>query len=68
MYILNFVVPLLSPSLKWLANLSLFHHYNAVEIVRMGEPGWTGLIIFAATFVVCSAASIVIFRKRDLSV
>ena len=68
MYIVNFIVPLLSPSFKWIAELSFFHHYNAVEIVRSGALDWTAVIIFAATFAVCSAASIIIFRKRDLSV
>ena len=68
MYILNFIVPLLSPGSNWLAELSFFHHYNAVQIVRSGAPDWTAVIIFAATLIVCSAASVIIFRKRDLSV
>jgi len=68
MYILNFIVPVLRPSLKWLANLSLFHHYNAVEIVRSGALDWASVAIFATTFAVCSALSVVIFRRRDLSV
>lgn len=68
MYILNFIVPLLSPGLKWLAEISFFHHYNPIEIVRTGTPDRTALIIFGAAFLACSAASILIFRKRDLSV
>jgi ABC-2 type transport system permease protein len=68
MYILNFIVPLLSHSFSWLAEVSFFHHYNAVQIVRSGALDWTAVIIFSATFLVCSVASIIIFRKRDLSV
>ncbi len=68
MYILNFIVPLLSHRFTWLAEVSFFHHYNAVQVVRSGALDWTSVIIFAAAFVVCSAASIMIFRKRDLSV
>jgi len=68
MYILNFIVPLLSHSFSWLANVSFFHHYNGVQIVRSGALDWTAVIIFAVTFLVCSAASIIIFRRRDLSV
>jgi len=68
MYILNFIVPLLSHNLIWLSEISFFHHYNAVEIVRSGALDWTAVIIFAVTFAVCSAASILIIRRRDLSV
>jgi ABC-2 type transport system permease protein len=68
MYIINFIVPLLGPGLKWLSNLSFFHHYNAIEIARSGNADTTALIIYGATFIVCSAASVIIFRRRDLSV
>lgn len=68
MYIINFIVPLLGTGLKWLSNLSFFHHYNAIEIARSGNVDATALIIYGATFIVCSAASVIIFRRRDLSV
>jgi ABC-2 type transport system permease protein len=67
MYILNFIVPLLSHSFRWLAEVSFFHHYNAVQIVRSGALDGTAVIIFAATFLVCSTASVMVFRRRDLS-
>jgi ABC-2 type transport system permease protein len=67
MYIINFIIPLLNPGIKWLAEISFFHHYNPIEIVRTGASDWTALIIFCVTFLVCSAASIMVFRTRDLS-
>ena len=67
MYIVNFIIPLLNPGSEWLAELSFFHHYNPIDIVRSGTADWTALIIFGTTFLVCSAASIIVFRRRDLS-
>jgi ABC-2 type transport system permease protein len=67
MYILNFIVPLLNPGSEWLANISFFHHYNAIEIARTGNTDWAALIIYGATFIICSLASIIIFRRRDLN-
>ncbi len=40
MYILNFIIPVLSPALSWRATCP-FLSYNAVEIVRTGELNWT---------------------------
>ncbi len=67
MYILNFIVPVLGDSLKWLSKLSFFYHYNAVEIARQGTLSGTALTIYLTTFVVCALAAFLIFRRRDLT-
>jgi ABC-2 type transport system permease protein len=67
MYIINFIVPVLSPSLNWMRNLSFFYHYNAVEIVSNGALNWTAVTIFLATIVLCTMVSVIIFKRRDLS-
>ncbi len=68
MYIINFIVPVLSPALKWLRNLSFFYHYNAVEIVRTGDPNWTAVIIYGATFIIALSAAVIIFNRRNIAV
>jgi hypothetical protein len=68
MYLLNFILSLLSNSFRSLAEISFFHPYNAVQIVQSGGPDKNEVFIFTSTFIECSAASIVIFRKRKLFV
>jgi hypothetical protein len=68
MILLNFVVSLLNNSFRSLTELSFFHPYNAAQIVQSGSLDTNAVIIPTSTFIECSAASIVIFRKRKLFV
>ncbi len=68
MYAINFIVPLLSHSFRLLAEISFLHPYNTVQAVRSGDLDGTAVIIFTSTFIACSAASNVIFRKHDFSI
>jgi ABC-2 type transport system permease protein len=68
MYIINFIVPVLSPGLMWLRNVSFFYHYNAVEVARTGQLNWTAIAIYGAVFVVSLLAAVVVFKRRNIVV
>jgi ABC-2 type transport system permease protein len=67
MYIINFIVPVLSPALSWLRNFSFFYHYNAVEIVRTGSIDFTAVIVYSSVLVGCLAAAYFIFNCRNIA-
>jgi len=67
-YIINFIVPVLDPSISWLRNISLFYHYRPNEIVNSASLSGTAIIVYTAVFVVCSIAALIIFQRRDLTV
>ena len=68
MYIINFIIPVLSPGLKWLRNISFFYHYNAVQVARTGELNWTATAIYTVVFVVSIIAAVLVFRQRNIVV
>jgi ABC-2 type transport system permease protein len=67
MYIINFIVPVLSPSLSWVRQLSFFYHFNAVEIARTGGLNGTAVAIYGVTFCLTIIAATIIFERRNLS-
>jgi ABC-2 type transport system permease protein len=67
MYIINFIVPVLTPGLNWLRYLSFFYHYNAVEVARTGELNLAALAVYAGVFVAALFASLVIFQRRNIA-
>jgi len=68
MYILNFIVPVLDPSIGWLRNLSLFYYYQPQEIVSTASLDGTAVIVYTAVALVCFAAALAVFQRRDLTV
>jgi ABC-2 type transport system permease protein len=67
MYIINFIVPVLSPSLNWLRQVSFFYHFNAVDIVRTGTLNGTAVAVYGVTFCLSLLAAIIIFKRRNIS-
>ena len=67
MYIINFIVPVLSPTLSWVRNISFFYHYNAVEIIRTGSVDINALMIYGSVFLGCLAAAYFTFNRRNLA-
>ncbi len=68
MYIINFIVPVLSPGLNWLRYLSFFYHYNAVEVARTGELNAAAVAIYTGIFAAAMLAALIIFRRRNIVV
>jgi len=65
-YIVNFMVPILSPSVSWLRNISLFYHYQPNEIVNNASLNWTSVSVYVGVSIVCFVAAMIIFQRRDL--
>jgi ABC-2 type transport system permease protein len=65
-YIINFIVPILNPSISWLRNISLFYHYQPNEIVNSASLNWTSVSVYTGVSIVCFLAALIIFQKRDL--
>ena len=66
-YILNFIVPILGPSLEWLRNLSLFYHYQPHDVVGNASLNGTAVTVYAVVAIVCFAAALIVFQRRDLN-
>lgn len=66
-YILNFMVPILDPSISWLRNLSLFYYYQPQEIISSASLNGTAVAVYAVVAVVCSIAALVVFQRRDVT-
>ena len=66
-YILNFMVPILDPSISWLRNLSLFYYYQPQEIISSGSLNGTAVIVYATVAVVCFIAALMVFQRRDIT-
>jgi ABC-type transport system involved in multi-copper enzyme maturation permease subunit len=66
-YIINFMVPILDPSISWLRNLSLFYYYQPQEIVSSASLNGTAVAVYAVVAVVCSIAALVVFQRRDVT-
>lgn len=52
--------------LGWLKNLSLFHYYDSLQVIAVGNVNWTGVVVYAAVLAATLAASWGIFRRKDL--
>jgi len=66
-YILNILARTVGP-VKWLGNLSIFHYYEPAPITSELSMNWVGIGIYLGIIVICIAASIYIFRRRDIIV
>jgi len=65
-YIINFVVPVMSDSISWVRNLSLFYFYSPNEVLNTAAINGTAVIIYLSVTVICFAAALIIFQRRDL--
>ena len=50
----------------WLKYASLFYYYDSLQVLADGAVNWTGVAVYVAVFAVAVAASVVVFRRRDL--
>ena len=50
----------------WLKYASLFYYYDSLQVLADGAVNWTGVAVYVAVFAVTLAASVVVFRRRDL--
>ncbi len=50
----------------WLQYISLFHYYDSLQVVAVGNVNWTGVAVYAAVLVSTLVASLAIFRRKDL--
>ncbi len=66
-YILNFIVPILDPSISWLRNLSLFYYYQPQDIINSAALNGTAVAVYATVAVVGFAAALFVFQRRDIS-
>ncbi len=66
-YILNFIVPILDPSVSWLRNLSVFYYYQPQEIVSSASLNGTAVAVYATVAVVCFIAALAVFQRRDIN-
>jgi ABC-2 type transport system permease protein len=66
-YILNFIVPILDPSVSWLRNLSVFYYYQPQEIISSASLNGTAVAVYATVAVVCFIAALAVFQRRDIS-
>jgi len=66
-YILSILARTVGP-LKWLGNLSIFHYYTPALITSELSMNWLGIGIYLGIIVICFAASIYIFQRRDIVV
>ena len=65
MYVLNIMGPALG-GVRWLQNLSLFHHVDLLSVLLDGAVDWTGLAVNLAVALVALSAALVVFEHRDL--
>ncbi len=66
-YILNFIVPILDPSVSWLRNLSVFYYYQPQEIISSASLNGTAVAVYATVAVVGFVAALAVFQRRDIS-
>jgi ABC-type transport system involved in multi-copper enzyme maturation permease subunit len=66
-YILNFIIPILDPSISWLRNFSLFYYYQPQEIINNASLNGTAIAVYAGVAVVAFIAAILVFQRRDIS-
>ncbi len=66
-YILNFIIPIMDPSISWLRNLSLFYYYQPQEIISNASLNGTAIVVYAGVAMVAFVAAILVFQRRDIS-
>jgi ABC-type transport system involved in multi-copper enzyme maturation permease subunit len=66
MYLAN-IVSAIEPKLAWLANLSIFGHFNAEGLIDAGLVPWADVGLFAAIAAACWIAALALFGRRDLA-
>lgn len=54
-------------SLGWMGNLSIFYYYEPAKIASEMNMNWAGIGIYLSIIVLCFAASIYVFQRRDIS-
>ena len=52
--------------LGWLKHLSLFHYYDSLQVIAVGNVNWTGVAVYVAVLAGTLVASLAIFRRKDL--
>jgi hypothetical protein len=65
MYLLN-IVAQVQPDFAWLGDLTAFRYAGVGALIDRGAADWVGMGVFAVVAVVGWAASLVLFRRRDL--
>ncbi|MEA1959292.1 MAG: ABC transporter permease subunit [Chloroflexota bacterium] len=65
-YLLNILARTVD-SLDWLGYLSIFHYYAPGEIAADLSVNWLGIGVYVAIIIICTAASIYVFQRRDIS-
>lgn len=66
MYVMGILAGLKS-NLSWLDNYTIFHYYNAQDILSGGAITSTSLIVFGGVIVLSSLLGMIAFNKRDIS-
>ena len=54
--------------MSWLADISIFHYYDPVQLMQDGVVRWPGIAILAGIILGGHAIALAIFSRRDLSV
>lgn len=54
-------------SLEWVGNLSIFYYYEPAKIASDLSMNWAGIGVYLSIIVLCFAASIYVFQRRDIS-
>jgi ABC-type transport system involved in multi-copper enzyme maturation permease subunit len=65
MYLMNIVAEL-QVDLAWLGDLGWFRYLTTTELIDSGAVPWSSIAVFGAVAVVGWAASLIVFRRRDL--
>ena len=50
----------------WVKYGSLFYYYDSLQVIAEGEINWAGIAVYVAVFVITTAASVLVFRRKDL--
>lgn len=67
MYVMN-VVAGLKPAFGWLANYSVFHYFNAQDILSGAHIAVSSILVFGISIVLFSLLALFAFNRRDISV
>lgn len=50
----------------WVKYGSLFYYYDSLQVIAEGEVNWAGIAVYVGVFVITAAASVLVFRRKDL--
>lgn len=67
MYVANIIAGL-KTSYEWLSHYSVFHYYNAQDLLSGGELHLSSVLVFVGMIVSFSVLGLVTFSRRDVSV